>query len=515
MTGDDHGHQSGITVTRAATAQTRRSRASHADHGGVAVQRHGHRPGRLRQHRHRLHAAPSTSPAATARRSCRPTTPSSAGDAGVHTFTRHAQDRGHPVDHGHRHGDRVDHRHPDASPSTPPRRRPLVVSGYPSPTTAGVALNVTVTALDAFGNTATGYRGTVHFTSSDGQAVLPANYTFIGRRRRRRTPSPASRSRRPGTQSITATDTVNGTITGTRADHGQRRADAPSLVVSGFPSPTTAGVAHNVTVTAQDAFGNTATGYTGHGPLHQQRRPGGPAGQLHLHGRRRRGAHLHQVTLKTAGSQSSRPPTRSPARSRAPRAITVKPPRRRPLTVSGSPEPDHGRERRATSRSRPRTPSATRPPATGARSTSPAATARRSCRPTTPSRPATLGAHLHRHAQDGGHPVDHGHRHGDRHDHRHPERDHGQRRPRPHARRSRASPARPRPGRPHNVTVTAQDAYGNTATGYTGTVHFTSSDGQARPAGQLHLHGRRRRGAHLHASRSRRRAPSPSRPPTR
>ena len=33
--------------------------------------------------------------------------------------------------------------------------------------------------MDAFGNTATGYLGTVHFTSSDGPAVLPANYTFI------------------------------------------------------------------------------------------------------------------------------------------------------------------------------------------------------------------------------------------------------------------------------------------------------------------------------------------------
>ena len=54
----------------------------------------------------------------------------------------------------------------------------LVVSGFPNPTTAGAAHNVTVTADDAFGNTATGYLGTVHFTSSDGLAVLPGNYTF-------------------------------------------------------------------------------------------------------------------------------------------------------------------------------------------------------------------------------------------------------------------------------------------------------------------------------------------------
>ena len=35
-----------------------------------------------------------------------------------------------------------------------------------------------MTALDQFNNTATGYSGTVHFTSSDGQAVLPSDSTL-------------------------------------------------------------------------------------------------------------------------------------------------------------------------------------------------------------------------------------------------------------------------------------------------------------------------------------------------
>lgn len=38
---------------------------------------------------------------------------------------------------------------------------------------------------------------------------------------------------------------------------------AVNFVVSGFPSPTVAGVAHSVTVTAKDAYGNIATGYSG------------------------------------------------------------------------------------------------------------------------------------------------------------------------------------------------------------------------------------------------------------
>src|SRR5207237_9222685 len=48
----------------------------------------------------------------------------------------------------------------------------------PSSATAGSAFNFTVTAQDQFNNTATAYGGTVHFTSSDGLAVLPANSTL-------------------------------------------------------------------------------------------------------------------------------------------------------------------------------------------------------------------------------------------------------------------------------------------------------------------------------------------------
>ena len=52
------------------------------------------------------------------------------------------------------------------------------MSGFPATITAGVAGSFTVTAKNADGSTNTGYRGTVHFTSSDPQAVLPADYTF-------------------------------------------------------------------------------------------------------------------------------------------------------------------------------------------------------------------------------------------------------------------------------------------------------------------------------------------------
>jgi hypothetical protein len=48
----------------------------------------------------------------------------------------------------------------------------------PATATAGVGFSVTVTATNADTSTATDYRGTVHFTSSDPQAVLPGDYTF-------------------------------------------------------------------------------------------------------------------------------------------------------------------------------------------------------------------------------------------------------------------------------------------------------------------------------------------------
>src|SRR5262245_248667 len=46
------------------------------------------------------------------------------------------------------------------------------------PTKVGSALPISVTALDVTQATDTGYRGTVHFASSDPNAVLPADYAF-------------------------------------------------------------------------------------------------------------------------------------------------------------------------------------------------------------------------------------------------------------------------------------------------------------------------------------------------
>src|SRR5439155_3164000 len=107
--------------------------------------------------------------------------------------------------------------------------------------TAGTAFNVLVTALDAFNNTATGYTGTVHLTSSDALAVLPANATLTNG-----TKTFTVTLKTAGGQTVTATDTSNASITGTSGTINVGGAAVSTLQLSA-PSSATAGAAFNVT----------------------------------------------------------------------------------------------------------------------------------------------------------------------------------------------------------------------------------------------------------------------------
>jgi ELWxxDGT repeat protein len=136
----------------------------------------------------------------------------------------------------------------------------LSVTGFPTLTTAGVAGNFTVTLEDRYGNIASGYTGTVHFTSSDGKATLPGNYTFTTTDGGVHTFSATLKT--AGTQSLTVTDTVTGSLTA--RDGGIMVSPAPaSQFVISAPSSVNAGVAFRLTVTVEDAYGNVVTGYTG------------------------------------------------------------------------------------------------------------------------------------------------------------------------------------------------------------------------------------------------------------
>jgi hypothetical protein len=140
-------------------------------------------------------------------------------------------------------------------PTTPP---PPVTTHLsvtaPAAATVGTAFSITVTALDAANNTVTTYSGTVHFTSIDNQAVLPANSKLTNG-----TGTFSVTLNTLGSQTITVTDTA-AAIAGTSNSINATASPATHLLVTA-PASTTTGVAFSVTVTALNASNNVVTGF--------------------------------------------------------------------------------------------------------------------------------------------------------------------------------------------------------------------------------------------------------------
>jgi uncharacterized protein (TIGR03437 family) len=169
----------------------------------------------------------------------------------------------------------------------------FVVSA-PSTATAGTAFSFTVTAVDLNNNTTPAYAGTVHFTSTDGSATLPADSTLtngVG--------TFSSTLKTAGNRTITATDTVTSSITGTSGTITVNAAAATTFTVTAL-SPETAGIAFNVTVTALDQFANTATGYAG--TVHFTSTD--PSATLPANSTLTNGTGTFSVTLKTPGTRA-------------------------------------------------------------------------------------------------------------------------------------------------------------------------------------------------------------------
>ncbi len=144
----------------------------------------------------------------------------------------------------------------------------LAVSALPSPLTAGVSSPISATAQDAFGNTTIDYRGTVHFASTDPLAVLPPNHTFVAADMGSFTATAILKT--AGIQTVTATDVVTGSITGSQivtvasvpptislftAAHGVGTVTSGTPVVD-FPTATTT---YTLTVTNTAGVTSTAT----------------------------------------------------------------------------------------------------------------------------------------------------------------------------------------------------------------------------------------------------------------
>ncbi|MBI3725735.1 hypothetical protein HY251_17550 [bacterium] len=137
----------------------------------------------------------------------------------------------------------------------------LFVNGLPSKIIVGTPGTLVVTARDASGDQDAGYRGTIAFTSSDPRAVLPANYTFTEADAGAHTFTVTLWSL--GDWWITATDTADKTLTGTLASVKVTPGPATHFVLSGLPSPYSAGARSDLRVAAVDANGYVDSEFLG------------------------------------------------------------------------------------------------------------------------------------------------------------------------------------------------------------------------------------------------------------
>jgi uncharacterized protein YaiE (UPF0345 family) len=151
----------------------------------------------------------------------------------------------------------------------------LVVTPAAALVLQGVPTAVTVTARDRFGNIATGYLGTVKFTSNDLMATLPPNTMFTAADRGVHTfislaGTMYATFKTLGARTITATDTANAAITGT----GNVTVVAPAAVAglqlvvfarrpSTLGPAVLTGQAFTFSVTAVDANGFVTPAYVG------------------------------------------------------------------------------------------------------------------------------------------------------------------------------------------------------------------------------------------------------------
>ena len=136
----------------------------------------------------------------------------------------------------------------------------LVLVALPSgPHTAGASFTLDVSARDDFGNPATGYRGTVHFASSDPLAILPADAAFAaadsGHLTRAVTLTTAGAD-----QTVSVQDVMVPSLTATA--HIEIAAATPAKLAFQFPltDDSVRATLTQVRVRVTDAFGNAVGG---------------------------------------------------------------------------------------------------------------------------------------------------------------------------------------------------------------------------------------------------------------
>ena len=167
----------------------------------------------------------------------------------------------------------------------------------PGAATAGSSFDLTVTALDANNTTVANYGGTIHFTSTDAAAMLPANTTLSGG-----TGTFSATLKTAGSQTITITDTANSAISG--VSNAITVGTAGGSTATHFkvtaPGATVAGASFQFTVVAQDANNATVANYPG--TIHFTSTDA--AATLPANSTLSGGTGTFAATLNTAGSQT-------------------------------------------------------------------------------------------------------------------------------------------------------------------------------------------------------------------
>ena len=133
----------------------------------------------------------------------------------------------------------------------------LAVAAPGAAPVAGTAFNITVSAVDGFNNVATGYSGTVQFSSTDPQATLPGLSQLT-----KGTGSFAVTLKTAGNQTVSATETANVLAAGTSNVATVSPAATDHFNVTGPPTASM-GVSATIQVNPTDSFGNIVSSYSG------------------------------------------------------------------------------------------------------------------------------------------------------------------------------------------------------------------------------------------------------------
>jgi uncharacterized protein (TIGR03437 family) len=167
----------------------------------------------------------------------------------------------------------------------------------PSTAIAGTAFTYTVTAKDQYNNLVPTYSGTVHFTSTDGQAILSGDSTLANG-----AGTFQATLKTAGTLTITATDTVTSSTSGVSGGIAVVSGPLTQFVFTPPTQNQPAGSSFSIQVTALGPNGNIVTSYTGPATLTSsdpQAILPSPATLTFTNG-----TATTSVTLKTAGNQT-------------------------------------------------------------------------------------------------------------------------------------------------------------------------------------------------------------------